>query len=222
MAAKRINNIEELSKEEIIKLSKEEIIEYYEKHIEKYKRQIIPRQLSIFESTEYVRSKKYRDKTNLKFGKISLDLSNFNELKFPNFDSHVREVCSCNCYQLTDVSNLKLLDKLCLSQGNKILNMHFLSSIHSLIIIKFKKIKNVSDLTGVKELHLVHVGKIDDIGNLRQLEILKITHYVNGIHLLINLKKLEIVGDELKTNKKMITSIKKLRQFNKIVEIGEL
>ena len=49
MAAKRINNIEELSKEEIIKLSKEEIIEYYEKHIEKYKRQIIPRQLSIFE-----------------------------------------------------------------------------------------------------------------------------------------------------------------------------
>lgn len=85
-----------------------------------------------------------------------------------------------------------------------------MNKLELLDIERCKKLKDISMLQNLKELTLYECKKINYIGELINLKKLKLHTYIEGIHLLKNLKKLIIYEN----NNKISRRINKLKKIN--------
>jgi len=121
------------------------------------------------------------------------------------------------CKNIKDVSALKNIYSLNLSECTSVKDVSALKNVHILNLSACDKINDISQLTNVHTLILNYSYNIKDVGNLRKLKIFEISSFVNGIHLLKQLKELIIYEDDCinKINKAVI----KLKQINDTVKI---
>jgi hypothetical protein len=102
--------------------------------------------------------------------------------------------------------------------SNSMKYLDTLDKVHTLDITGCKKVKNIDMLHNVHTLCMNDCPKIKDVGNLKRLRVLFISDFVNGVHLLNNLRELYIPFFLLINNKTM-KMIKKLIFNNKEVKI---
>lgn len=114
-----------------------------------------------------------------------------------------------NCNNIRDFNALTGVKHLSLKNCN-IIHCNNMNKLELLHIERCKKLKDISMLQNLKELTLYGCKKINYIGELINLKKLKLNTYIEGIHLLKNLKKLIIYEN----NNKISRRINKLKKIN--------
>mgnify|MGYP003383837623 CR=1 FL=1 len=148
-----------------------------------------------------------------------MDINNKTPIKLSRLESV--SYCDDEIYRNKINSKHTKIDVNLHSHG-KIKNVNMLGSVYELKLYECVNIKDLSPLNSITVLKLHTCDKIKDVGYLRKLQKLTIslsmTKFINGIHLLKELKQLHIMdlNDERwkGINKKMTNEIKKLKEIN--------
>lgn len=221
-----LNILESYIKEETLNNCNKILLKIFNKH---YTKNINKTQSVIINSTLEDMFKLYENENTIDFSKNQSKIyykNNSLKIKTDNFvnTSNVKL-----CLNLSDgafVTNKAMFStthKLDLCGCVNFNNLNKLSSVNTLILGRnynaqfMSRSIDISMLYSVKILTISNVKlKINNVGNLRELEELTINRDIEGIDMLINLKKLIIHEYH---SKKMKQEIKKLQKINPNVKI---